>query len=404
MLKKIISIFLTAFLLATIALAHNAELTPVQASGYVSIRLNPQILARATSDLRDLRIIDENSEYIPYFLHSTYSSEGVSSISQTDETSYELPLVNSFVEDDMHYFDFELQEEFDHDILANSITLYTARRNFAKEIILLGSHDGIYFENVLEDTIYVVDGEEKLTLNFSDNERYTYYRLGFLGNDENIKFSGASLVYSEYIVTYNDYTQSFHPVYTIDEQETTTIITLSGVKNLRLANIAIIADDVFSRDVLIGENRYTIENSSFNGVNYSNTIIDMLGSFTNEDTLTLTIENNDDAPIDVSDIILSYHAIDVIFNAKQDMNYALEFGDTTLTAPVYDITNFADEILKTDVAPIEIEDIQFSEQQVPTEAFDYTIIFNIVIVLVAIILAIIALSKIRKTTKEDKPL
>ncbi|MDR2599782.1 MAG: hypothetical protein LBC73_05845 [Oscillospiraceae bacterium] len=75
MFRKIVSILFVLTLLSTTAFANTAIIENSGDNRYKSIRLTPEIYNNANSDLSDLRILDANGEYIPFFINSSSQSD-----------------------------------------------------------------------------------------------------------------------------------------------------------------------------------------------------------------------------------------------------------------------------------------------------------------------------------------
>jgi len=89
----------------------------------------------------------------------------------------------------------------------------------------------------------------------------------------------------------------------------------------------------------------------------------------------------------------------LVFEGNDSETYTLRFGaDSSIKAPIYDILRYKDEILKDDIDRLEMRNIIFEELQPEPEQYDFRMIFNIVVIVVAILLGVLIFLKLRKKT------
>lgn len=394
-LQKITNLLFISILLwanAAPAFAHTAEIETGGAHKYKSVRLTPEIYNHANSDLSDVRITDENEETVPYFIHADHETV------YKENAYYPMSMIHSYVKEDRFYFDYKLTEQPDQDILATSIEVTTDSINFAKPVELFGSFDNMHWEKIKEDTLYKVDDKSKLEIIFDTPLKYTYYRFRLGNNLERISFHDVHLKYSLAITQKGYFVESLTPVFSVEENEKMTSIHVEGLKNLRLAEISIHTDSMFQRTVTVRPFGVSQElyNLSFNDTMYHDTTIPLNWQVSKEDVLTLTIANGDDRPININDIIVRYYADELVFEGRDHKKYTLYFdADPTKTAPVYDIAKYKDEILKDEIDRLELTNVSFDKIQDKTEPYNYKIIFNVVVMAVALLLGLLILLKLR---------
>lgn len=187
------------------------------------------------------------------------------------------------------------------------------------------------------------------------------------------------------------------PEYALEEREKHTLINIKGLKNLRLEEICIEADGIFSRRLLtpsgLGKEIYSLPSGE------KDTSLSFKRQRPIDDILAISIQNNDDKPIAITGITVRYYADELVFEGKANEIYTLEFGaDNSKRAPVYDIYAYKDEILKESIDQLNIEDIKITKpakEKTPAQ-YDFKLIFNVVVVLVAVLLGFVILKSLRK--------
>jgi len=391
MIKKGLTICFMVCILCTNVFAHTAQIINKGENKYKSLRLTPHVYNLANRDLSDLRLKDEKGNIIPYFINSSYSA------SYQESHIYPMILIDSFEKDDFFYFDYKIDKDFDHDILVTSIVFNTKNEGFAKRVNILGSYDGVKWTAIQEDTIYNVDNNRNLEIKFSSTQKYTHYRLKLSNNLEKLSFDNVELCYSEEKIKTDYFIENLIHEYTVEEKGKETHINISGLKNLRLDEIMITSDDIFKRDASTPNGVEEIYNLSFGNERYSDTTLQMDQYVSKSDIFTVVIHNKDDKPIQISSVAVKHYTDELIFDGSTGEVFILEFGaDDTLQKPVYDIANYKSDVLRQQIDKLEISNISVSQPaQIEKEA-DYTLVFNITVIVVAIILGAIILIRLKR--------
>jgi len=395
MKKKNNCLFIFLFLFATLALplfSHDASVKIEGDNLYKSVRLTPKIYNAANRGLSDL-LIKNGDENVPFFINS---SEG-----KTNETreTYLMRLINSYKEDDNFFFDYKLAFTIDGDVIATSMEFSTNNTGFAKSTEVYGSYDNKHWEFVQSDMLYVVDSKSKLYINFSHPQKYTHYRLKFANNLEQISFYAVNLVYSMQISEETFFIESFNPKFSIETKDKITKILIEDVKNLRLCDLQIETDTMFIRKVKVNSgNEKELYNLSVNGTTYTDTVLPLNRHVSNDEIFNVFINDGDDKPVNIKGITVRYYADDLVFQGKAGGVYKLEFGaDFTRAAPVYDIGRYKNEILKGPIDKLELGDIVYVKIEPVREPVSYRIIFNIVVSVIGLLLAVLIILKLKKT-------
>ena len=319
---------------------------------------------------------------MPYFINA-----GVKKTHETWE-AYPMELIDAFTKDDSFYFDYKLTTKRDSDIIATSIELSTGNTDFAKNIEVYGSYDSLHWDFLQNDKLYSIDNKSKLSIEFNKPQKHTHYRLKLANNLERISFDIVNIAYNVIATEKSYFIERLTPVFSIEEKDKTTFIKIEGLKNLRLCDVTIETDSMFKRTVsapFVQDKE--IYNLSLNDTSYTDTTLPLNWQTSEDDTYVVTIANNDDKPIDIKGVIVRYYADEIVFEGTANESYTLDFGaDTTKVSPVYDIAKYKDEILKNTIDKATIGAINYDEVKEEPEERDYKVIFNIVIIGIAILL------------------
>lgn len=386
-------VFMTAANLTLSAFAHTATIPLTGENKYKSVRLTPDVYNNANHDLSDLRIVDSTGQAVPYFIHSEEARE------EHTSKKYPMKLIDSYLKDEKFYFDYQLAEVSEDDIIANSIAFSTNDRDFAKEVELYGSYDGLHWELVEHGSLYSVGGHEDLEIEFSSPQKFTQYRLRLSNNLEQIAFEDVELIYSEMRIDEISFIETMRPDFSVETDERQTRIDIAGLKNLRLCDITIETETMFQREVTtsggIHKELYHLE---FDGASYADTTIPLNRLSPTRESYALAVSNGDDRPIEVTGISVRYYADELIFEGKPGETYKLEFGaDPEKTAPVYDITRYSEEILRGEIDRLTFGEIAYDKPaEEPPPQLNYSLVFNVVIVVVSLLMGGVFLTKLRK--------
>jgi len=384
---------LVLVVLFTTAFTNTATIENSGENRYKAIRLTPEIYNNANSDLSDLRILDASGAYVPFFIHSVYQTE------HRETARYSMSLINAYTRYDSFYFDYTLTEQFDRDVVVTSVEFTTNDSTFAKNVDIYGSHDNIHWEFVQHDQLYHVGDNSKLEIVFNSPQRFTHYRFRLNNNLEKISFNTVSLTHSIATTQRHYFVENLLPEFSIEENGRFTHVHIEGVKHLRLSEIIIDTNSMFQRTVEVPSFgiRRELYNLTFSDVIYRDTSIHLNRNISKNDIFSLVIHNEDDRPINVIGITVRYYTDDLIFEGRDNETLTLRFGaDSDVRAPIFDIVRYRDEILRLDIDRLEISGVVFEELRPETVLRDFDMIFNIVVAIVAVLLGLLILFKLRK--------
>ena len=400
-MKKGIASLLAAALVGCMGapvLADSGTMRLTGADQYKAVRLTPPVYYRSNPDLSDLRVLDENGETVPYFI------QGYREATVSETAACEFVLVDMAQRNGHTQYDFDSFWPGDTDLLASSIVFDTGDESFAKRVELRGSYDGQAWAELGSDTLYRVDGREKLTLQFGRTERYTHYRLTVRDNAEGIAFGAARTVYDSAAVDKAMFTEVMNPVFYLRDDDATTDIVMYGMKNLKIQSITIVSESRFMREFTYAqEEKAVLYNLQFGDTAYRDTTLSFEGYRNIDEELIITVQNGDDKPIAVSGLVVTYLADEVVFAGAPGQTYTLSFGDPSITtAPVYDVENYKELVLEQGYDIVLLENIVHVHEgdAEAGEAWPVEVALNVVLVLVSVLLGGVILVRLRKTRNE----
>ena len=387
------------------------------AEGYVELLLPPELYTHAAEGLRNLRVADGDGAQVAYVLYDELREEDLVS------ASFAGHYISQYEKDGNLYMDFELEREEGHDVYGNSLTLETDNQNFAKRMVLQGSHDSIAWTNVISDTLYRVDGNERLTFYFSTIVKFPYYRISLPNNKEAIRISSVELRYTAGTSAQSRFLQTIEVPFELEQKEfvnetSLTVGTIAGehIRNLPLTAFELHTNSMFQRRVQLQRHRADADygivtyadtamlyNLPFQELVLRNTTIEMGGDL--YDGLAFVIDNGNDTPLEIEGVSLTYSAHKLLFRAEAGVQYHLLLGDPGLPAPSYDIAGYLTRILEyepisaaTAAAPQQIVVAPPEEPKGP----DGKLFLNLAVGAASILLvALIGRSLVRQKGQED---
>lgn len=390
MLKTITNIIVFVILFTVNVYADTGDVLIDGPHTYKAIKITPTIYNNSNQNLSDILILDENKKPVPYFINSYKNTEEYSN------NSYPLNFISFHVKDNDYFSDYFIPHEGNSDLLATSISLNTKETLFTKTIRLMGSFDGVNWEFIKTDNLYRVDNNEKLTIEFDKPLKYNYYR--FILPDSNIVFDNVLLKYDEVVVNMSFFIETLIPKFEQKQEDRTTIIELFGLKNVKINEITFESDDQFKRTFSFNNGEKTLYNLIFENSNYRDTILKLNGYTEDEDSLKIRIDNGDDTPIKIKNVIVSYFADEVVFKAENKFHYKILYNDKSVVAkPVYDMEKYKHLILQEGYDILPIYNIEVEAVADAPKPKDYSIAFNVVVTISSLILFFIVLSNMKRS-------
>ncbi|MEO9966717.1 MAG: hypothetical protein ABJF11_13050 [Reichenbachiella sp.] len=327
---------------------YEAGIEPVSASGYYSVVLSPELLAKLRADFSDIRIYTADGKEQPYLLRK---EQAVSTTSLFNE--YEIT-EKIYKEDQISHLIFKNPDNEPID----NITFLVKNTDVQKRARLSGSEDGerwfVIKNNYL---LHSMRSEEETSefkiLNFPMSD-YSYFKLEIndnwklpinilkVGNYDTRREKGLT---TSFICPISEQKDSLKKSYfTIEFPEDTYVEKL---------NFEVSEADFFSRHTTIkmkkerlNRKKKTIQYfetlGSFNLNSNSINEVDLGGESVK--TLYVEMENRDNQPLKVDSIKGSFLNRYLVVALNPGEKYTLKFGDQNLKSPDYDIIKFANQI------------------------------------------------------------
>lgn len=378
---------------------------------YKAVFIEPRVYRCAQVDLADLRIVDEQGQFLPYIIQNGSQTVDIK------EKAYRSRLINEYETKNDHIYDFQIVPKDPHSDVAGTGLHFEGAESSGEDYLemlrIFGSYDGEKWQELGEETIYHVKGVSKTTVNFIDRQKYSYYRVKHIGGNQRYHFSlsnlSISLVDESYSQQWFQYQQKAKIAYKINENGDTTEISIANPHKLHLLRLLINADGNFKRRIaltdaqgvgLLGTSPY-IYHLEFKDRTVSNTNINLDCSSVYPH-LVLKIFNQSDRPLKIHDITALYSQDKLIFIGEKGRTYRLLFGNPKAHKPQYDMELYRESISNESQDLLSIS--SFSHKK-PIHARNHEVsrkalglYLNIVLGLVACLLVIILVGKLKRKT------
>lgn len=370
---------------------------------YKSVFIDKIIYQYAADDLRDLRIVDHQKKFIPFLIE-----EGRFSDTQ-NETYYDSVRIKVFTKKNRTYFDFKMTPlQKNVDIAGNKLVFEIPEFNFLKNIQLFGSYDGLKWEYLTAEQLYRVNQLKKNTINLSQTEKFLFYRLMIQDNAENIMISDLNLVDYRIRKDWGHFQRKTKLPYKIKNNAQDTTITFQNRHHLRIAALKLTVDGNFQRKYQLyqkdskGDDIYLdsgeIYHLNFKNININSSEIDIKKSPNSAEQLSLKILNHDNLPLKIESIEILYFVDKLIFEATGQSPYLIYFGNPKANKPQYDMEKYRKYLLAEEQDKVKLLNFQVQDNKANDQPLlkNQQLIFNIVIVMIALILVVLLLGKVTR--------
>lgn len=386
----ILGLFCVMGTVAQESVTYSAPVNTVNRSGFYKILLSPEIVARATREMQDIRILNENNKQVPYLLRTD--------LPVFKENNFlELKVLSTTKEAD----------KLTHIVIQNlpgkevsELYLVVKNNDAYRSVTVSGSDDKNQWYVIKENIpiISVVSGTSDRyiqSLEFPKSS-YRFFKIIINGKDllpinivkagiyEDVSKTGKYLQNPSPTIVQKDsgktsYIQvHFAQPYRTDQVE----FEISGPayyqRTLHIYEIAK-ALKINERDFLVRSGQPASFDSYFKSAN-----------------LEIIIENDDNPPLKINSIKsfqLSKYLLAFLDSAKE---YHLVFGDSQLETPTYDIAYFKDSLSKTNTVT---ETGEIKKLASPSKTMADTGIASTVImwIIIAAVLALLLFLTMRMT-------
>ncbi|SNS51728.1 hypothetical protein SAMN05446037_10121 [Anaerovirgula multivorans] len=372
-----------------------------------AIYLDDEIYRHAKEDLSDLRLINEKSEFIPYYIYNRFLSTN-----KVEYTEYIGKEVLSFMKDNDYYIDYEINSIKENmDVIGNKLNFNILKDSFYKEVQIFGSHDNKSWENIKSDIIYRVNDIEKLAISLDDTYKYLYYRIVSVNDTSGVAINNMSLEYDVNEAIYEEY-KGFKKIdhkVEVNKESNETILNIHNRDRLRINSIRIISKDDFNRSYKLyitngeGEKLKEVRKGeiyrlNLNQVKAENTSIQIgctTGEFITSEHLQVVIKDRDDYPINIEGVEISYYIDKMVFKSNDTDKIHILFGNEEISKPHYDISTYIEEIEKVKQESTSLSDLveKVIEEKDQEKNFEFKWILNISVLLISGLLIILIIRK-----------
>ncbi len=359
--------------------------------------LDKEVYQYANQDLSDLRIVDENKKFIPYYINEEFQEE-------TEESKiYNSKQIYKQKDDKKNFsvYDFQgLSKKTDLEI--NRLVIETNMDNYSKQVEIYGRNDNSNWALLARDTIYRIEDFVKEEINLGKNSKNNFYRIKVLDNTENLVITKCTLFYSKYIKESQQYIKEIELKFEVENKDKYSIVNIKNIYNLKLIKLYFEIGGNFKRsyDLYDGTTDYifkrgNIYNFKSDKINITNTEVDLDYNYLSKNENKLIILNNDNQPLKINNIIGSYLIDKIIFEETGSKSFFLYFGNTKAFEPDYDIVSYKNYIDKEEQNLCSLDKINNLKPLVAEKRrFNYKLLFNLIIVFASILLIVILVIKL----------
>jgi hypothetical protein len=381
-------------------------------AGYVKVNLDKDVYA-GSADLRDLRVISDSQEEIPYQLveqQNTYNAQYYSST-----------ILNNSVRGGRTIFIIDLGRS---GTIHNRISITSSSRNYKKPVAVyaadsLLSHDDAGWRQLTQNQYIYNFNDSQLGFNAGSGEvaypkstsRYLRVVIGE-GEGEIVSVSNARVYAYEVVAGDQDTLKVTAEISQNAEAQSTEVVIDLGAHGVPSHSIQLGSSDRnFNRRVVIqGSNDKTnwnlinqgyifnVQTSLFTGSQMSLSYPEARTRY-----IRAIIFNEDNKPLNLnSSVTVKSTVRSVVFEADPSVPYSLYYGNSRASAPRYDLARLFQYIDTGRLAKASLEDVEVNSAYVAppapklpfTEQFPY--LLNILLVILVLIIGGFIVFYIRK--------
>lgn len=378
---------------------------------YSHVFLDEQVYHYAADDLRDLRVIDDKGQDVPYYLYNEEINENCA------KEVYGAKVLDSYVDRDRVLFDIAVDQEENVDRWLSYLTFEVDKSNFASEVTIQGSYDGIKWEKVNNGeamAVYDVATDSQMALHFTNPVKYCFFRLSMPQQTNPIRIIKAEAVYEKTDYTEQTYLKLKKSLYQTaeDSNRKVTTITINNDDHLRINIFKVSVSGVFNREYeVIGVDDQGEEDILVWGDMHSDGIEDETCQIEIEvmpsaryKAYKIEIDNLDDRPLEIKDIEQLYRIDKLVFKTEGERTYTLVYGDHTLTVPQYDITYYKGQIEQEKQNEGILGELQIKKAAIKDQKKEknFKPIFEVLLAITSILLIIVIIGANKKRIDTSK--
>jgi hypothetical protein len=320
---------------------YKAELGEIKETKFYKIDLPPQVVAKCKPGLEDIRIYNEKGEQVSYILKND-----VPVFKEENFTAF--PIVKNLKEADKQTH-IILQNVSDKAV--SNLLLFIKNTDARRLFSISGSDDNIHWfiikENIFLHNSFNGNAENIAQILSFPPGNYKYFQLTILGENLlpfNLVKAG---IYNEDAV-YGMYAKIPSPIILQkDSSDKRSYINLrfDNKYEINKINLDINGPKYYKRKFAIFNGNKINDVLFSEGYLFSDSANSFIGDVKN-DQLLLIVDNEDDVPLKLKTADAFQLNTCLLTYLKAGEKYHLEFGDSTLNAPEYDLQFFADSIEK----------------------------------------------------------
>ncbi|MBC7826128.1 MAG: hypothetical protein H7122_00165 [Chitinophagaceae bacterium] len=319
---------------------YTAGLEEVTQAGFYQIDLTPPVIAKLQSACQDLRIVDAKGAQIPYLLRSDIAG---------DVNYYalkHLPILSNKTEADKQT---HVVVENNLKSSINNMVLLIKNTDATRAITISGSdnlHDWyIIKENVTLNNLSADTADTFAQELFFPNSNYRYFKIIILGKETlPLNITRVSVPAHNFVGKSNYISLPGPVILQKDSSDGYSYITLRFNDSYLINRLSLKIEGAkfFKRSLYIYGDTLLRETQNLYSLSSNEKTVYSISSKSN--LLILKIQNNDNPPLRVT--AASGYQLHrwLITWLEKGNGYQLVFGDSSATAPRYDITFFKDSI------------------------------------------------------------
>ena len=348
MKKTLILIAAQFIFFATFAQTFKSKIESVKSDGFYKIQLSPEIIAKSKNQLADLRLISSDGKEIPFILNSDPAS------------FYEQDFVAFPIEENSNKGNVQtIVIKNPNDQTINNLVLEMKNAFGEKKIRISGSDDKKNWFMLHQGFPFTVSGDAENTkvyqaIDFPKAD-YKWFSISLI---DTMPLSLNILRVGNYKqkVIFGNYTlvpvKKFIQKDSSDKKSYVQII-LTEANVLDKLKVFVSNPEQYLRDVNLKSYQSIMSDSKVYAVDERMLTLnsDLENSFIISNTeaikinnMVLSIENNDNQPLKIDSIQLQQLTTYLSAKLEKGKLYYLQFGDSTLEAPVYDLKYFENKI------------------------------------------------------------
>ncbi|OWA36289.1 hypothetical protein B9G55_08810 [Saccharibacillus sp. O16] len=301
----------------------------------------------------DVRIVNADGQFVPYYLDSEAQAE------RGANREYALERIARADGANESRFDFKVVPKAqDEDVRGSVLTFDLPGGFFFKKVEIRGSYDGERWEPAAEGQLYKVGkGQSQSSVVLDTPAKYRYYRLIVPHNTEGLDFQGGTLTDVSMSVGGEVFLREKELPFNVKNTGNVSEVVLYNSDRLKMDRIKI---NAVASDGSSGFSRlFYIESASGQGVNplSAPTLnrLELAGEEIDDTEIRLVqpmrspkpkigIFNEENPPLNIQTIQVGYRVDRLVFEDIGKGPYRLIYGSEGQKLPSYDITAFRSQI------------------------------------------------------------